>query len=94
MIVGCRRRSVPVRSGAAQLPPPNQTRISELIPTGAAADRTRNVVLFRMIFDSFDYCDIAADRTRNVVLLRMILEILGDCIIDLQPVRARRGAHL
>ena len=30
----------------------------------------------------------------NVVLLRMILEILGNCIIDLHPVRAQRGAHL
>ena len=47
-----------------------------------------------MIFDSFDYCDIAADRTRNVVLLRMILEILGNCIIDPQPVRARHGEYL
>ena len=47
-----------------------------------------------MIFDSFDYCDIDPDRPRNVVLLRMILEILGDCIIDLQPVRAQRGEHL
>ena len=28
--------------GAEQLPPPTQTRISELIPTSAAADRTRN----------------------------------------------------
>ena len=85
---------MPARSGATQLPPPNQTRISELIPTGAAADRTRNVDVFRMIFDSFDYCDIDPDRTRNVAVLRMILEILGDCIIDLQPVRARHGAHL
>ena len=85
---------MPAGSGATQLPPPNQTRISELIPTGAAADRTRNVAVFRMIFDSFDYCDIDPDRTRNVVLFRMIFDSFGNCDIDLQPVRARRGEHL
>ena len=85
---------MPVRSGAAQLPPANQTRISELIPTGAAANRTRNVDVFRMIFDSFDYCDIDPDRTRNVVLFRMIFDSFDNCDIDPQPVRARHGAYL
>ena len=94
MIVGCRRRSVPARSGAAQLPPPNQTRISELIPTGAAADRTRNVVLFRMILEILGDCIIDPDRTRNVAVFRMIFDSFDYCDIDLQPVRAQRGAYL
>ena len=85
---------MPVRSGAAQLPPPNQTRISELIPTGAAADRPRNVVLLRMILEILGDCIIDPDRTRNVAVFRMIFDSFDNYDIDPQPVRARRGAYL
>ena len=47
-----------------------------------------------MIFDSFDYCDIYPDRTRNVAVFRMIFDSFDYCDIDLQPVRAQRGAYL
>ena len=47
-----------------------------------------------MILEILGDCIIDPDRTRNVAVFRMIFDSFDNCDIDLQPVRARRGAYL
>ena len=47
-----------------------------------------------MILEILGNCIIDADRTRNVAVFRMIFDSFDNCDINLQPVRAQRGAYL